>query len=323
MTAAPEPLVRRVWTVDEVEALAAKYRTWGRWGADDELGAANYLTPDKVAAALAIPKRGAVFHLSLPLDRTGPMNGLGGRNNPQHLMMRHGGDVAIKPGPPGVDFTDDMILMPLQSSTQWDALSHVFYKGRMYNDRGTASVDSNGAKHNSVTALLERSVGRGVLLDIPRWLGRDWLEPGDAIQAVDLERCAAAQGVEVRSGDFLLIRTGHMLKHRAAGNWGDYFGGPAPGLGISAAEFICPREVVAVITDTAVGDAIPYETEQPRIPLHVVLLVNAGMCLGEMWDLERLAADCAEDGRYEFLLVAPPLNVTGAVGSPVTPIAIK
>jgi kynurenine formamidase len=316
-------LNRRTWTRAEVEALALKYRTWGRWGPEDELGAANLITPEVVAAALAVPRRGAVFQLSLPLDRDGPMTGAAGRDNPQHLMMRHGGDVAVKPGPAGVDYTDDAIFMPLQSSTQWDGLSHVFYKGRMYNDRGTECVDATGAKRNSITGILERAVGRGVLLDIPRWLGRDWLEPGEAIQSEDLEQCARDQGVEVRDGDFLLVRTGHMRRARSAGAWGDYLTGPAPGLGISAADFLCPRGVVAVASDTAMVETVPYETAEPRIPLHVVLLVNAGVHLGELWHLERLADDCAADRVYEFLLVAPPLNVTGAVGSPLTPIAIK
>lgn len=317
------PLRRREWSRAEVEALALKHRTWGRWGPEDQIGAANLITPDTVKAALALPTRGAVFHLSLPLDRTGPMTGAAGRDNPQHLMLRHGGDIALKPGPPGVDYTDDALFTPLQASTQWDSLSHVFYHGRMYNDRGPEHVTAAGATRNSITAIIEHTIGRGVLLDIPRWQGRDWLNPGDTIQAEHLEQCATDQGVDIRPGDFLLIRTGHMTRARAAGTWGNYLTDPAPGLGLSTADYLCPRGVVAVAADTATVETVPYEATEPRIPLHVVLLVNAGIHLGELWDLDRLAHDCATDHTYEFLLIAPPLNITGAVGSPVTPIAVK
>jgi kynurenine formamidase len=226
-------------------------------------------------------------------------------------------------GPVGFDYTDDVLYLPLQASTQWDALCHIFYAGRTYNDRGTESVTSAGALRGSVANLAGRTVGRGVLLDIPRWAGRDWLEPGEAIQADHLEECARAQGVEIGTGDFVLVRTGQLAQVRRNGSWGAYSGGPAPGLGVSAAEFLCPRGVVAVATDTWGIEVIPYETGSLRAPLHVVLLVNAGVHIGEMWDLEELAADCASDGGYEFLLCAPPLRITGAVGSPVNPIAVK
>lgn len=324
MTAVDTRFAPRVVDVEALEAVAARYRTWGRWGPEDELGAANLLTPDTVRAALALPRRGAVFSLSLPLDNTGPMTGRNGRVNPRHVMLRHGGDIALTPGgPTGFDYTDDALYLPLQASTQWDALCHIFYAGRTYNDRGPETVTSAGALTNSVTNLSERTVGRGVLLDIPRWAGREWLAAGEAIQAEHLEACARDQGVEIGVGDFVLVRTGQLAQVRRTGSWDAYSGGPAPGLGVSAAEFLCPRGVVGVVTDTWGIEVIPYETGALRAPLHIVLLVNAGVYIGEMWDLEALAADCATDGGYEFLLVAPPLRITGAVGSPVNPIAVK
>jgi kynurenine formamidase len=322
MTTVDTRFAARTVSLEELEATAKKWRTWGRWGPEDELGAANLLTPDVVAAALAVPRRGAVFSLSLPLDASGPMTGRNGRVNPQHLMLRQGGDIA-QAGSAGFDYTDDVLYMPLQASTQWDALCHIFYQGRAYNDRGTHTVTNAGALRNGITNLSDRCLSRGVLLDIPRWAGLDWLEPGATIQAEHLEQCAADQGVEVRTGDIVLVRTGQLAQVRARGSWGDYAGGPAPGLGVSAADFLCPRGVVAVATDTWGIEAMPYETGPLRAPLHIVLLVNAGVHIGEIWDLEALAADCAADGLYEFLLCAPPLNITGAVGSPVNPIAVK
>ncbi|MEU7814345.1 cyclase family protein [Pseudonocardia sp. NPDC049154] len=310
---------RRTHTRAHVEALAAKYRTWGHWGPDDELGAANRVTPERIVAAAGLVRRGAVFSLALPMDGEGPMTGRNGRVNPQHVMLRDGGDMA-----PGdvQGYTDDAVYLPLQASTQWDALCHFFHEGRAYNDRGPESVTSRGAVHNSITGLRDRAIGRGVLLDLPRAAGRPWWEPGEAIQPEDLERCAAVQGVEVREGDFLLVRTGEIARRRAAGGWGDYAGGPAPGLGVDSAEFLCPRGIVGVATDTWGIEAIPYEA--PLLaPLHVILLVNAGIYIGEMWDMEELADDCAADGVGEFLLTAPPLTITGAVGSPLNPIAVK
>ena len=184
-------------------------------------------------------------------------------------------------------------------------------------------MTSAGARYNSITNLKDRAVGRGVLLDVPRALDRPWLEPGDVIQAEDLEACAERQGVEVGEGDFVLVRTGHLAQCRADGDWGTYCGGASPGLGLGAADFLCPRHVVGVATDTWGIEAIPYETEGVRAPLHVVLLVNAGVYIGEMWDLEALAEDCAADGRYTFVPDRASLTITGAVGSPINPLAIK
>jgi len=309
-------------TVDE---LARRYRTWGRWGDDDELGAANYVTPERIAAATRLVRRGTVFSLALPLDRNGPMRGGGPRVNPQHVMLRTPHDPLPGRDDGGLQrAADDALYLPLQCSTQWDAFCHLFHAGKTYNGRGYDSVTTlDGAAHNSITNLKDRAVGRGVLLDIPRHLGRDSLVPGEAIQGEDLEACATAQGVEVGEGDFVLVRTGHLHSRRAAGDWGDFAGGPAPGLGVSTAEFLCDRHVAAVATDTWGAEVIPFETPDLMSPLHVLLLVNAGVYIGEMWDLEALAADCADDSVFEFFLTAAPLTVTGAVGSPLNPLAIK
>ncbi len=193
----------------------------------------------------------------------------------------------------------------------------------MYNGAGLDQVDSGGAKRNDITNQRDRMVGRGVLLDLPRHLGKPWLPESYPIQGEELESCAAAQGVEVGEGDTVLVRTGQIAEVRDRGSWGTYAAGPAPGLGLSTASFLCERRVAAVATDTWGLEPQPNETDDIFQPLHVVLLVNAGMMLGEMFDMEELAADCAADGTYEFLFVAPPLTVTGGVGSPVNPQVIK
>ncbi|WP_016881342.1 MULTISPECIES: cyclase family protein [unclassified Rhodococcus (in: high G+C Gram-positive bacteria)] len=312
-------------TLDTVLAKAQQYRNWGRWGADDELGSLNYLTPDKVIASAGLVKKGKVFSLALPLDDDGPMNGFLGRHNPSHHMLWDGGDIAAgaQDHLAQLRFTDDAAYMVLQSSTQWDALAHIYHNGQMYNGHGTDMVTSRGAIKNSITNVKDKAVGRGVLLDVPRFKNLPWLEPGEPITDTDLLATAQAQNVEVGEGDFVLVRTGQIAQRRHIGTWGDYAGGSAPGLAISASDFFCPRRVAAVATDTWGAEVLPNEGADVYQPLHIIMLVNAGILLGEMWDMDDLADDCADDGVYEFQLVAPPLTFTGAVGSPVNPQAIK
>ena len=311
--------------INTVLQKASEYRNWGTWGPDDELGSINYVTEEKVAAASRLVKRGKVFSLALPLDSEGPMNGSYGRINPVHVMLQDGGDIAsgAQDHLATLRYTDDAAYMVLQSSTQWDALAHIYHDGQMYNGYGTDQVHSGGALKNSITNIKDRAVGRGVLLDIARYKGKEALATSEPIGSEDLEGCADKQGVTVGEGDFVLVRTGQLEERRKAGAWGDFAGGPAPGLSISASDFFCPRHVAAVSTDTWGTEVLPNETPDVFQPLHIIMLVNAGIYLGEMWDMEELAQDCAEDGVYEFMLVAPPLTFTGSVGSPVNPQAIK
>jgi kynurenine formamidase len=311
--------------IETVRELARKYRNWGKWGANDELGTLNYITPEKVVAAARLVRRGTVISLAIPFDSKGPQSGFGGRHNPLHFMLQDGGDVAsgAQDSIPGLRYCDDAITMPLQCATQWDALSHIYFDGKMYNDRGPEWVNSNGARANSIDKLQAKIVSRGVLLDIPRYLGKEWLEPGEAIYPADLDGAAAREKISVGCGDIVLIRTGQLAQVKAEGNWGRYAGGPAPGLSLTVAEWLAKHEIAGYATDTWGTEVIPNETPDVFQPLHCVAIVNMGMLVGEIFNLEDLAADCAADGVYKFLFVAPPLPITGAVGSPINPQAIK
>jgi kynurenine formamidase len=319
MTHANAPLSK-----SDVEDLARRFNRWGRWGPDDELGALNFIDPAAVARASALVRTGEVVSCAMAYDQSGPQRGERGRTNPMRYMLYDGGDIhfGVQDDIPGLRFADDVITMPLQSGTHWDAFSHIFYDGHMYNGFGLESVTSQGARHGALEVVRERLVGRGLLLDIPRQRGVEWLEPGEGIDSAELEACANAQSVEVRRGDILLVRTGHLGRRRAHG-WQDYAGGDAPGLSLDSAQFICDREVAAIATDTWGCEVRPNETDDIYQPLHVVLLVNAGVMFGEMFDLDALAESCARDARYEFLFVAAPLPFTGAVGGPLNPIAIR
>jgi kynurenine formamidase len=315
------------YTLAEIREMCLKYRNWGRWGAEDEIGTFNLVTAEKVAAAAQLVKRGAVFSLSLPLDADGPMTGALGRTNPVHLMLQDGGDIASggQAAMAPLGYTDDAVYLVLQCATQWDALSHVFMDEQMYNGYTLDTVNSGGAQKNSITQMKDKIVTRGVLLDIARYKGKPWLDLSESITEEDLEGCAAAQGVEVGPGDVVLVRTGRLSYIRERGSWGDeYSGGNAPGLGVSAADFFCPRDVAAVATDTWGFDVQPNES-LPEMwqPLHAIMLTNAGITIGEMFDLEALAEDCAADGVYEFLFVAPPLNISKSVGSAINPQVVK
>jgi kynurenine formamidase len=312
-------------SIDEVDLLAERYRTWGKWGDDDEIGSLNLVSAKHILNAARCVTKGKVFSLSIPMDQHGPLVGRWPRFNPSHVMFRDGGDVAaaMKDGERSYFSTDDAVYMPLQCATQWDGLSHPFFDGKMYNGAGPECVTSYGAARNSITQVKDRMVGRGVLLDIPRMSGREWLARSEAIEYNDLEECCEQQGIDIGEGDFVLIRTGRLAEARAQGEWDGYAGGAAPGLGVSVAEFLCPRGVAAVVTDCFTIEVRPSQTPGLRCPLHVILTISAGIHIGEEWDLEELADDCARDGQYEFMLVAPPLTITGAVGSPVNPQAVK
>jgi kynurenine formamidase len=312
------------FNTDAVRKWARECRNWGKWGADDELGTLNYVTPAKIREAAQTVRHGKIFSLAIPLDANGPQNGENQRFNPIHVMNRSGADAFVgAQAHRRLHSSDDIVIMPLQSGTQWDSLAHIFFEGKMYNGYDQRLVSGFGAQKNSITNARDKVVSRGVLLDIPSYKGRKWLDPGEAILPEDLDGCAAREGVAIGTGDIMLIRTGQMAQVRERGNWGDYAGGSAPGLSVTAAPWIFGKQVAAVATDTWGIEVLPSETPDVFMPLHLILIANTGLLVGEIFDLEALAADCRADGRYEFMFVAPPLPITGAVGSPINPQAIK
>ncbi|HEX2275660.1 MAG TPA: cyclase family protein [Candidatus Tectomicrobia bacterium] len=313
---------------DVVRGYIAKYSNWGRWGAQDQLGALNFVGAEQVVAAARLVRQGKVISMSLPYDLHGPQVGAF-RANPLNLMSATGTDYlngAQDPLPAdwgpayGFGYADDVIVMPNQSGTQWDGLSHIFFEGKMYNGHDAANVTAKGAALCGIQVFRERMIMRGVLLDVARHHGVDALQPGYPISAEDLNATAAAQGVQLTSGDCVIVRTGMLGQRR--GNWGDYSGGPAPGLSLHTAPWLADHQVAAIAADTWGLEVRPNEVELFQ-PLHVVALVHMGIPFGEIWDLEAIATDCATDGVYDFLLAAAVLPITGAVGSPLNALAVK
>jgi kynurenine formamidase len=307
--------------------LALQVRNWGRWGPQDEIGTLNYITPAKIAEAARLVTDGKVFALGIPLQRQGPQSGARQRFNPIHAMFRDGGDqpkdAAAVAEMQGYGGSDDWIVMPLQCVTQWDSLAHVFDSGKMYNGYDATLVTSSGAARNSIDKTKDKIVGRGVLLDVARYKGAPFLEPGYAISVEDLEATAAAEGVQVQSGDILLVRTGHMVTYLTKGSWNHFDLDPSPGVSVHTARWLHAKEIAAIASDNYAVEVRPSELPPFRSPFHICAIPNMGLTLGEIFFLEELAADCAADGRYTFLLVAPPLPVTSGVGTPINPYVMK
>lgn len=299
---------------------------WGRWGKDDVLGTLNFLNEAKRREGLALGRRGASFSLSQRFDMNGPQKGWRRRTNPIHTMLNTGTDAALgnQGFPHGIGGADDVITMPLQCSTQWDGLGHIFDHGKAWNGRDAEKVvTSDGDLVTGIEHMASHVAGRGVLLDVGLVMGREGeLPDGFAITEEHLSATAEAQGVSVGRGDIVLVRTGQLARVRREG-WGDYAGGDSPGLSFTTAGWLHRTEIAAIATDTWGFEVRPNEFDDAFQPLHQVAIPHIGLLIGEMWDLDALAEDCAADGVYEFWLTAAPLPITGAVGSPVNPIAVK
>jgi kynurenine formamidase len=300
---------------------------WGRWGELDERGTVNLITPEKVAQAASLIRTGQVISCAIPLDSKGPVHPT--RTGVVHLYGYTGSDfvagTAMGQAYPRFQGTDDYIFMPLQGSTQWDGLAHFFYRDTMYNGFWIGNVESfAGARRGSIHNLKDTLVGRGVLLDIPRLKGVDRLEKGYGITPADLDAAAERQGVEVREGDILLVRTGHVPYFYSLEDTSSFWTGGAPGINRDCVQWLADKDVAALAMDNIAIEVEPFEEPFEHVyPLHARLIRDLGLTLGEVWWLEDLADACAADGRYEFFISAPPLNITNASGSPANPIVVK
>src|SRR5450432_1330654 len=205
-----------------IEEASKKLSNWGRWGKDDMIGTLNHVTAADIVRAASLIRTGKVFALGIPLDRNGPQTGrFGGRWNPIHTMLATGTDAVAgrQDVVPNLRYADDAINMPVQSATHWDALGHIFYEEKMYNGFDAREVDCNGLGKLGIEHAKANMVGRGVLLDIARHKGVAHLPDGHPIANDDLDSCAKEQNVEIRRGDFVILRTGQMERCLAEKNF--------------------------------------------------------------------------------------------------------
>lgn len=298
--------------------IGKRVSNWGRWGPEDERGTVNLATPEAIVAAASLVRRGAVFDLGIAFDSHGPQ-ALPGRINPVRLMSESGGDQDY---PGGIKWADDFVFMPLQAASQWDALGHAWYDGQLYNGFPESAVSPHGAKRGSIDKLTKGIVGRGVLLDVAAMKGVEWLDGGYIVTPQDLDETAEKQGVQLMSGDILLVRTGWRKKFLDEGNAVEWMKSE-PGFGVGATQWIKDKDIAALGMDNWGIEVIPNEDPEIVNPMHCLLLRDIGIPLGEILDFEELAQDCHRDNIFEFFFCGPPLKFTGAVGSPVNPLAIK
>lgn len=323
---------------EELGAAQPPETAWSLFGEGDELGTLNFQTDETRRRASTLIRRGTVFNLDYPLHAFEPFPS-GTRPPSQHHLFSNN----------PWHFDDWVDSFYLQSTTQIDALRHVgnpvvgFYGGHTRDEirEDTATL---GIQNYAEAGI----VGRGVLLDVERHLAEVG-RPIDQTQAYqitvdDLEATAAAQGVRFEDGDVLLFRTGWAEYCRSGMTADDRAafktGMRVPGLASTRAivAWLWDHHFSLVAADNLGVEAFPYTADNDiTLPdqappergvdhnggLHRPLIPQLGFALGEMWNLDALAADCAADGVYEFFLVAKPLNIRGGAGSPANALAIK
>ena len=218
--------------------------------------------------------------------------------------------------------SDDAMTLGLQACTHWDALAHVSYSGLLYNGFPATSTTAEAGAMRCGIHKVTTVVGRAILLDVARALGHDVLPPRHPISAADLDAALGLTGLTIEAGDMVLIRTGQMTFLKARDREG-YLLQDQPGLTTGSIPWFHRHDVAAVAIDTLAMEVHPGEDPAVLFPVHAIQLRDMGLMQGQNWDLEALAAHCADDGVYEMLLVANPEPVTGGTGAPVNPVAIK
>jgi kynurenine formamidase len=337
--------------------------TWGDYGADDQLGRMNELTAEKVKQGIAEVKEGKTFCLSMPLDYPGGAE-LNPRRHPPQIRptLRDGKPnfiYRVDQNVPGMTdvINDDMVLLHLQYSTQWDTLAHVgslfdadgdgkaepvFYNGyrggveivgptegkdaggipgTFVEAKGTSSANALGVENMAVKCLQ----GRAVMIDLFAHFARE----RRAVGYDDLMRIMAADGIKVEPGDFVCLRTGFddlilEMKKKPDAHILETTCSGLDGSDTRLQQWVTESKLVALISDNYAVEIhnAPLKPGQcAMLPLHQHCLFKTGVNLGEIWRLSELADWLRKNNRSRFLMTAPPLRLPGAVGSPATPVA--
>jgi kynurenine formamidase len=290
---------------DEFDRLFQQVKNWGRWGADDQLGSVNLITPEKRKQALSLAKTGQTVSLVHNLltekadDNTSPF---------EHTMN------------PGFNMDTYRVSYHGYSHSHMDALCHILYKEQTYNGYARAVVNTEkGCTKLGIENLKQGLVTRGVLIDIPRLKGVPYLEPGTAVYQEDVEAWEKMSGVKIAPGDVILLRTGRWARREKLGPWA--VGRSAAGFHASIIPFIKARGVAIVGSDDA-AEVTPSMVEGVALPVHTLLITALGVNILDNQDLEAVAEVAAKLRRWEFLIAINPLAVTGGTGSPMNTLAI-
>ena len=291
--------------LEEFDAMFRDISNWGRWGPDDERGTLNLITPAKTRQAAALVQSGITVSLAHnPITEAAPDNSATAF---EHVMGR--------------SLTSDTYSFTYHGYgvTHIDALCHFAYNGRLYNDVPLSANTSEGCGRSGIENLKGGIVTRGILLDFPRLKGVPYLEPGTPIYIEDIEAWERQAGVTISAGDVIFVYTGRWARRKALGPW--RISGSSAGLHASVLPWIKARDVAFVGSDAAT-DVSPSMVEGVGLPLHTLLIAGLGSNIFDNMDLEALAETAARLNRWEFMLTAGPIPVTGGTGSPLNPIAV-
>lgn len=311
------------------ELLKDAPTNWGKWGPDDEVGAANYLDAAQAMRGVSAVRQGKCFTLQIPVGHPGGDPIWPGRSQPVHVNILDKGDFACGKGPPapgGAEFADDMILMYLQGSTQYDALGHAWIEDRLWNGYD-ARTTARKMEKADILPIAERGIaGRGVLIDMARHRGKKVLGKGETFTHEDLLAAAERQGVALEKRDILLVRTGWIGSYYGYEDKSDFYADfIEPGLTYSPelVRWFQEMEIPNLVTDTIANEVTIDPATGALLPLHIALMRNLGILFTEMAALDALADDCARDGQWSFLYTAAPLKIVGGTGAPVNPVVLK
>lgn len=298
---------------------------WGRWGADDYLGTLNLITPEKRRQAFALAREGITISCAHTI-RFNEHNLDDAWPEPRHYMN----NIPFHAPPPdfvGMSASSDVAVLNLHglTLTHLDCPGHYFFKPARdrpltgFNGLPPTSITARGVAKGAVTLAGDGIVSRGVLLDLARLRGVDWLEPGTPIFPEDLEEAEARQGIRVEPGDILCVRTGHTRRKHQKGWNADP--GVQAGPDGACLPWLRERDVAMLACDTA-NDWVPKEEGRILRPIHCIGIAGMGLWLIDGADYEELSEQCARRNRWEFLMVVSPLKLNEASASPVNPLVL-
>ena len=299
-------------TPQDFVRLQKQLSNWNRWGPNDQMGAVNLITPAKRKAALETVKEG----VSISMARNAEIKEA--VDNPAPIVRKTTRTGASVPKT-GIASTSDTFFISYHgmAHTHMDSLCHFVYDGKIYNGYSSDTVGEDGAAKNSIINFKNGIITRGVLMDMARYKGVDWLEPGTPIYPEDLEGWEKKAGVKVRPGDVMIVRTGRWARRDALGPWPVQ---KLAGLHMSCAPWMHARDVAILGGDDA-QDVLPSQVEGVSQPIHALCIVAMGMPIFDNLELEAVSREAEKRRRWEFLVTASPAAVPGATGSVLNPIA--
>ena len=308
-------------SIAEFEEIFESVKNWGRWGADDQLGTLNFITPEKVCEAAALVRSGRRVSMAIPINK------VSGPDNPSQatLLVVQGHDVPWIRARSGSDLIGWGWRRMATATRMWT---------RSATSRITVSPITGGrltrccaqmAQPSRTLPSTTKASSDGACSSISRSTAtsRGWSQ-GEVVRRAELEECAAREAVEIGEGDILVFRTGHHRRRLELGPWDN---SPPPGgegkagLHVDTIPWMHERRLAAFLPDGD-GEAIPSVIDGITYPIHPLQVAAMGMLVSDSLQFEELVAACEEEHRYEFMVVGLPLRLPGGTGSPWNPIAI-